>query len=215
MIARLLALSLLTATLLLPAAKKTVATAKGENEDVILTVTLHLDPADVKEMIGSDLGGHYIVGEVKVEPKYGKTVIVDRADFLLRTDKDGEKAQPFAPSQIAGQGALVVSQRSDNTGIGSPGWSGATSTVIIGGAARNPQTEGDAKDAKPVMKNDEKPNPLKKVLDDKVLAEKKIDKPESGLLYFPLEKQKMKDLQLEYGGRENRITLRFKTEPRP
>jgi hypothetical protein len=32
----------------------------------------------------------------------------------------------------------------------------------------------------------------------------------SGLLYFPLEKQKMKDLEFIYGGKENRISLRFK-----
>ena len=33
----------------------------------------------------------------------------------------------------------------------------------------------------------------------------------SGLLYFPMEKQKLKDLEMRYGGREeNRITLRFK-----
>ena len=71
----------------------------------MLTVTLHLDPADVKEMIGNDLGGHYIVAEVNVEPKYGKEILLDRDDFLLRTDKDGEKAKPFAASQIAGSGA--------------------------------------------------------------------------------------------------------------
>ena len=56
----------------------------------------------------------------------------------------------------------------------------------------------------------EKENPLKKVLEDKVLPEKKTDQPVSGLLYFAMEKQKMKDLELNYGGRENRITMRFK-----
>jgi hypothetical protein len=56
----------------------------------------------------------------------------------------------------------------------------------------------------------EKENPIKKVLEDKVLPEKKTDQPVSGLLYFAMEKQKMKDLELTYGGRENRITMRFK-----
>jgi len=27
---------------------------------------------------------------------------------------------------------------------------------------------------------------------------------------FPMEKQKMKDLEIQYGGKENRITLRFR-----
>ena len=39
----------------------------------------------------------------------------------------------------------------------------------------------------------------------------KSDKPVTGLLYIPMEKQKMKDLELTYGGKENRITLRFKS----
>ena len=43
---------------------------------------------------------------------------------------------------------------------------------------------------------------LAKVLDEKVLPEKKIDQPVSGLLYFPMEQQKMKDLELVYGGKE-------------
>ena len=56
----------------------------------------------------------------------------------------------------------------------------------------------------------EKENPLKKTLEDKVLPEKNTDQPVSGLLYFAMEKQKMKDLELTYGGRENRISMRFK-----
>ena len=51
MAARFFALFLLLA-LLLPAAKKTVGTARGENEDLILTVTLYIDAAGVKETIG-------------------------------------------------------------------------------------------------------------------------------------------------------------------
>ena len=71
---------------------------------------------------------------------------------------------------------------------------------------------GDSEDVKATVKNGaaEKENPLKKVLEDKVLPEKKTDQPVAGLLYFAMEKQKMKDLELTYGGRENRIALRFK-----
>lgn len=208
MTTRLFLLFSLSALLLMPASKKNVATAKGENEDLALTVTLYLDPADVKEVIGNDLGGHYIVCDVKAEPKYGKDVLIDRDDFLLRTDKDGEKAKPFAASQIAGQAALVIGQVTDNTGVGSPGWTGATGPIILGGGAK---TKGDEK-AKPdpEMKTDETASPLKKTLDARILPDGKTDKPVSGLLYFPMEKQKMKNLELTYGGRDNRITLRFK-----
>ena len=87
-----------------PAAKKTTATARGENEDLVLTVTLHIDPAEIKEWIGNDLDGHYIVAEVKSRAQVRQGHPIDRDDFVLRTDKDGEKAQPFAASQIAGGG---------------------------------------------------------------------------------------------------------------
>ena len=60
------------------------------------------------------------------------------------------------------------------------------------------------------MKNADEENPLKKVLDDRILPQKKTDQPVAGLLYFPMEKQKMKDLELLFGGKENRISLRFK-----
>ena len=45
---------------------------------------------------------------------------------------------------------------------------------------------------------------------DKILVEQKTAKPAGGLLYYPLEKQKLKDLELRYGPAETRITLRFK-----
>ena len=67
--ARYFTLLLLPAFLLPAAPKKSVATARGENEDLVLTVTLYIDPAGVKEIIGSDLDGHYIVADVKVQPK--------------------------------------------------------------------------------------------------------------------------------------------------
>src|ERR1039458_1509562 len=111
MAARLIAIALLPALLVgAPAKKPTVGSGRGENEDLILSVTLYTNPADVKELIGDDLGGHYIVADVKVEPKYGKTINIDRDDFVLHTDTNGEKVTPFAPSQIAGSEALIVTQ---------------------------------------------------------------------------------------------------------
>jgi len=55
-----------------------------------------------------------------------------------------------------------------------------------------------------------KENPIEKVLKEKILAEQKTDKPAGGLLYYPMEKQKLKDLELRYGPQETRITVRFK-----
>src|SRR5580704_6390362 len=112
MVSRLFALVILPALVLgAPAKKKqTVGSGRGENEDMILSVTVYTAPDDVKGLIGDDLGGHYIVAEVKVEPKYGKTLNIDRDDFVLHTDVDGSKATPYAPTQIAGREALIVTQ---------------------------------------------------------------------------------------------------------
>jgi hypothetical protein len=195
--ARLIAL-LLLAAFLLPAKKITVATARGENEDLVLTVTLHIDPAEIKEMLGDDLGGHYIVADVKVEPKYGKDIALSRDDFLLRTDKDGDKASPYTGSQVAGRG-LVVDEVPRTEGIASPGWTDTTVPVV-----KNPAAPGIKAAASGGG------SPLVKELDSKILPEGKTDKAVSGLLYFPMEKQKMKDLELYYGDRDNRISIQFK-----
>jgi len=223
---------LLGVACLLPAAKNTVATARSENQDMILTVTLHIDPAGVKELLGSDLDGHYIVAEVKVDPKYGKEIFIDRDDFVLRTEKDGEKTTPFAPSQIAGAGALIIRQTGSgsrgglSTGMGYPGSypGGYPPPVYPGSGPPEPPVMmpggggvgagGGGGDGAPTVTAEngagQKPNPLEKTLQARELPGGKTDKPVSGLLYFGMEKQKMKDLELSYGGREDRITLRFK-----
>src|SRR5260370_31742786 len=114
MVPRLLAIFLGSALFVSGAAKKTTATARGENEDVILNVTMYIDAAAVKEALGDDLAGHYIVAQVKVEPRYTKEITIDRDDFILRTDKDGDRTKPMAPSQIARSGGLALT-RTDRT----------------------------------------------------------------------------------------------------
>jgi hypothetical protein len=205
MVARLFAFAILPALLVgAPAKKPTVGSGRGENEDMIVSVTLYTSPADVKELIGDDLGGHYIVAEVKVEPKYGKTLDLDRDDFVLHTDVDGSKATPFAPRQIAGREALIVTQsgaKESKSGIMIGGMGGGM------GSGGNQGQQNQVKVQNPATVPE---NPLEKVLQDKILVEQKTDKPVGGLLYYPMEKQKLKDLELRYGPKETRITLRFK-----
>jgi hypothetical protein len=228
---RLFSLFLLAALVLNAAAKKTAGSGRGENQDLILEITIHTDPAEIKQMLGSDLDGHYLVAEIKAEPKYGKEVAVDRDDFVLRTDKDGERTKPFVPSQIVGGTALVISQKEGQRrgggvmlGGGYPdGYPGdypypggyppmgvppvMTPEIGVGG-----DEGGGDSDTKATMKkgDSDKASPLQKSMEEKMLANRKTDKPVSGLLYFPMEKQKLKDLELLYGGRENRISLKFK-----
>jgi hypothetical protein len=208
---RLVAFFLVSALLVSGAAKKTTATARGENEDVILNVTIYIDPAAVKEALGDDLAGHYIVAQVKVEPKYTKEITIDRDDFMLRTDKDGDRTKPMAPSQIAGRGALVLTGTKGPSGEGaerSRGWS--LGGIGMGGGGIGAGGNAGPTGVKATMENGDKENPLKKLLDAKVLPEKKIEEPVTGFLFFPMENQKMKDLELVYGGKENRIRIRFK-----
>ncbi len=212
MVPRLVALTLASALLVPGAPKKTTATARGENEDLILNVTIYIDSAAVKEALGDDLGGHYIVAQVKVEPKYTKEITIDRDDFVLRTDKNGDRTKPMAPSQIAGRGALVLTGTQGPGGLGaerSRGWS-LGGGIGMGGGGIGAGEGANPTGVKATMEDGDKENPLKKVLDAKVLPEKKIEEPVTGFLFFPMENQKMKDLELVYGGKENRIRIRFK-----
>src|ERR1035437_8157338 len=98
MLSRFVACLLASALLVSGAAKKTTATARGENEDLILNVTIYIDSAAVKQALGDDLAGHYIVAQVKVEPQYTKGIPIGRDDFMRRTDKDGHPTKKSSRS---------------------------------------------------------------------------------------------------------------------
>ena len=212
MLSRICVFSLLTLALVF-AAKKNTGTGRGENQDILLDATVYSDAAAVKELIGDDLGGHVTVVQVKVSPKFTKEVTIDRDDFILRTDKDGDRSKPMAPSQIAGRGALVVTGTRGPSGEGaerSRGWS-IGGPIGMGGGGIGGGGSADTSGVKAtVEEGGEADSPLKKLLDEKVLPEKKITEPVTGLLYFPMENQKLKDLELLYGPKEDRIRVRFK-----
>jgi hypothetical protein len=181
-----------------------IAEARGENESVVITATVYADPEAVKQVLGADLDGHYVVVALQVAPRFGKEVVISRDDFVLKTDKDGEKTGPFAPSQIAGRGALVVSQTGGGKNNG-PTWG-------VGGVMAGGGTEPGGTQARMNSGSKDKPNPLLKVLKDKELPETKTDQPVSGLLYFPMEKQKIKELELRYNMTDDKIVMRFRQE---
>jgi hypothetical protein len=189
--------------------KKTPTSSRGENEDVVLNVTLYDDPTLVKDLLGNDLGGHYIVAEVKFDPKFGKELLIDRDDFELRTEKDGDHTQPLAPSQIVAPDALIVGH-GKGPNAASPGMVIAGPLLIKGGGgdADKGVEVKESKEQTPAASKQE--DPLKKLLEDRILPEKKTDQEVTGLLYFPMEKQKRKDLEFSYGPRATRIRLRFK-----
>jgi len=193
---------------------------QAENDVVEITALPYLDRAAIKQLLGDDLGGYYIVFELKLTPKSGEKLKVAWDDFLLRTDKDGERTTPFAPSQIAGKGSLVVSSTGGGSQVlgedrgpvwgGYPGTGGQPGRVgSNGGGFGNATTSQETLGVS--SRTNEKDNPLLAVLKQKVLPEKETDQPASGLLYFPMDvKQKLKDLELIYTTPAGKLSLRFR-----
>ena len=208
----------LLALILVPAAfaahkPSPTPTVKASNMQVELTATLYADKASIQQLLGSDLGGYYVIVNVRLAPKNGEKFKVFRDDFQMRTDRDGERSKPFAASQIAGRGALVVSQTSEGGGVaaenGGPVFGGGIGGMGVGGIGNAGSTISNTARVDSGAKNKE--NPLLAVLNEKILAEKEIDQAVSGLLYFPMEpKQKIKDLELTYAGPGSKLTLRFR-----
>jgi hypothetical protein len=201
------------------AAPKTFS-GQAANEVVELTASPVLNRESLKQLIGSDLDGYYIVMHVTVVPKGDEPVAISRDDFLLRTDKDGERSRPFAPSQVAGAGVLIVSSgrggavmREDRGPVwgGTPGTGDRPRTLGSGSPTiGNTPSESSAQATIQTGEKGRK-DPLLLTLEEKILPEKKTTEAVSGLLYFPLEiKQKAKDLELTYTTSAGKLSLRFR-----
>ncbi|MCC6857564.1 MAG: hypothetical protein IT158_03330 [Bryobacterales bacterium] len=217
MLSRILGVALACAFTLSGAPKSPVV-VRGSNASVDLEATLYLGKEAVKQVLGSDLEGYYIVLGVKVTPRGSDPLAVRHDDFVLRTDKNGERTTPFAPSQIAGKGVLVLSEEGGSQGVmaenAGPVWGGypAGRPGRLGGdgGAIGNSSSGTTQ-ATIHSGGKDKEDPLMQVLKEKILPEKKTAEPVSGLLYFPLEaKQKQKDLELIYTTPSGKISLRFK-----
>jgi hypothetical protein len=211
------ALVLLISAGLLVAAKHPQKPADGQadNASAGIKATIYADPENVLEVVGSDLQGHYIVVQLQLTPKAKLPVSLD--DFMLRTDKDGERSHPFKPTQIAGDGALIISETVDGGGGAhggdptGPVWGG------IPGMGRGPRNGGGVGNGANTTGGKAttqaatgKKNPLLDVLAAKMLPEKETDQPLIGLLYFPMEKQKVKDLELIYTTPTGKLSVRFR-----
>src|ERR1051325_9885361 len=64
---------------------KKIPRRSTENDLVEITANALADREAIRQSLGSDLGGHYILVEVRVSPKDGNNVKIDRVDFVLRT----------------------------------------------------------------------------------------------------------------------------------
>jgi hypothetical protein len=183
-------------------------TSAGNDQiDVVATITLAED--EVAQKIGADPGKGIVLLQVRVIPKTDKPVQVSPDDFILLAHDDGERAKPFEPSEIAGNGALVVS----NTGQTGPKKTASTigfGGMIGGGGGASP---GNSKVTTLNSKMDPKSEGNEKLLQAlkaKQFPEKESAEPVEGYLYFPLDgKHKLKNLAVLYRGPAGRLNLEF------
>ena len=134
---------------------------RSSNDIVEISANLLLDKDEIKQAIGSniagsDLGGNIVVVRVTVRPLGDDPVKVWLDDFMLLSDKDGQRAEPFEPSQIAGAGAIMVkdASKSSSTTVLADGPSGTMMGMPTGGPmmgngiSAHPSADIEIKDAK-------------------------------------------------------------------
>jgi len=180
----------LTLCTVLCAADKKSPQGRGEDESVSITATL-LSTEQLRDAVGSDFDNNYTVLEVRVTPKGDKPYLVHLDDFILRSESSGEHSGPFlVASQIAGAGALVVERTY--------------------GRRQNVDSPRPIESTKVEMKDDAKADPALDALKKKMLSEKSVSEPVSGLLFFSLAKEKPKNLVLSYKTPQGKLRLSFK-----
>ena len=160
-----------------------------ENDGVLLTATL-VSNEQLRGWFSTDFGGHFTVLEVRLVPKSGKPLEIRMDDFLLRSNSDLSHSGPLVAAQVADTGGLSVKQ-----------------TFAARSNEQSPQLlTGSKVELKQGTANAEQLTLLKQ----KILAEKMVAEAASGLLFFPLEREKPKNLALVYATPAGKIRLQFK-----
>jgi hypothetical protein len=196
-------LSFMTTT---DAEDKKLPIERTSNDLVEISAVAIMDKEQIKQELSSDFGGDIVLVRVTVRPVSDTPIRINLDDFLLVSGKDGQRAQPYTPSQLAGGEVLVVTrQEAKRSGGLSAGFGGLMGG---GGGGGGGEQKTETKMEKP---ESDKSDPLLDVLKAKVLPEKEITETISGFLYFQIVgKVKPKDLELHYKGSAGKMTLRFR-----
>ncbi len=210
----LLALALVLTSLPALASKKKVISPETSagNEEVDLVATIFLTEEEATQKLGMDPGPDIAILQVRVTPKTDKPVQVAADDFILLAHNDGERNKPFTPSEIAGQGAIIVSNTADQKQSKDKKTSttGGLGGIMMGGGSSSP---GNSKVVALGTKvDDKKPGDPKllEALKSKQLPDKETSEPLEGLLYFRLSgKHKLKDMAVLYRGPAGKLDLEF------
>jgi hypothetical protein len=182
------------------------------NEEVDLVATIFLTPEEITQKLGTNPGPDLAVLQVRVVPKTDKPVQVAADDFILLAHNDGERTKPLTPSEIAGNGALIVTSSADQKDKKDKKTStmGGFGGIMVGGGNSSP---GNPTPVTLTTKVDEKKQGDPKLLEAlkaKQLPDKEIKEPLEGLLYFRLTgKHKLKDMSVLYRGPAGKLDLEF------
>jgi hypothetical protein len=196
---------LLLAALSLHAEKKVYNEVSADT--VALSGKIYTDPEAIKQLLGYDLGGHYLVVQMTVTPKGEKPLNVQLTDFQMFCEGDADRSQPQSPAEIAATDSMVLKR--GQSGIGSLGEETGTTWSGVGFGGRGKKKQDDTPTSTKMVKGT-KDDKLKAVLTEKSLPEKETTQPVSGLLYFPMEKKKLKDLVLFYTTPAGKLRMYFK-----
>lgn len=202
-------LFLITVTACFGAKKITSPNTNAGNEQVDIVATLYMTEEEVTQKLGVSPGKGIALLEVRMIPKTDQPVQMSPDDFILLAHDDGERSKPFDPAQIAGSGAMVVSNTAGKPKNQSSGF-GGFGGMIGGGSGSSP---GNSKPVTLSSKMDTKTQGNDKLLEAlkaKQFPQKESVQPVEGYLYFPLDgKHKLKNMAVLYRGPAGNLNLEF------
>jgi hypothetical protein len=189
--------------------------------DVEITARLIIDPQGQIKAVGSELNRQYVIVELSVTPRGGYPLTLSRDDFLLRSERDNERATADSPDRIAGAAVLVLgSGRTTRAPIhsesGDPVYVGGIPGTGTGpprrvGVQNDTFGTGPGSSSSSVNSSTAKTTPLLDALRNKELPLGETGKRASGYLYFSVDpKQKAKNFHLHFKGPTESADLRFK-----
>ena len=187
------------------------------NEDVDIVATIFMTQDEATKELGMDPGPDIAILKVRVIPKTDKPIQVAADDFILLAHNDGQRSKPFTPHEIAGQGALIVSNTPDQkqTKKDKTSTTGGLGGIMLGGGGGGNGMASPG-NPHPVTLNtkidDKSPGDAKllEALTKRQLPDKETSEPLEGLLYFRLSgKHKLKDMAVLYRGTAGKLNLDF------
>lgn len=196
-----------SAATLFAAKKVTSPSTSAGNEQVDIVATISLSEDEVTQKLGEDAGPGIVLLDVRVTPKTDTPLRMTPDDFTLLAHDDGQRTQPFDPSELAGEGALVESVKTGGTGKTGIGAGIGMIGMGTGSSPGNPpQTKVNSRMD---TKSEGNPN-LLKALKKKQFPTTESIQPVEGYLYFRLDgKHKLKNLTVLYRGAAGKLDLEF------